>query len=149
MTEEIWYQALLVLNNDEGKAAFGALMRSTIFGDIEPGHVIEMANEIKENNQYAKDGKHEWISSARTFPGTISYTEPSPEYVWWLRSERKKLYKSLDGEGNVFLIQNPACWHWSLDSHGRPTFSKPAPKPTGEKIIKKKNSSWQNSPVGR
>lgn len=43
-------------------------------------------------------------------------------------AEAKKLYKSIDADGSVFLVQNPAVWKCINEGNGNFTFTRPEPK---------------------
>ena len=45
-----------------------------------------------------------------------------------VKLEREKRYKSMDWEGNVHLIQNPAVWEFSEDERGSRTYYRPQPQ---------------------
>ncbi len=91
-----------------------------------------------------KDGPP-WVSTAPRFKGDASQSDPSPEYLAWLKLERQKLYRSVDSNGDIFWVQNPAAWAWTVSPEGKFTFIKPPPIPTGEKAQKKKamGQKWQ------
>lgn len=42
--------------------------------------------------------------------------------------ERHKKYKSIDKDGDIYLIQNPAVWHETVDAYGKITKWRPKPE---------------------
>ena len=138
LVEETWYQTLEKISDEDGTAAFGALMRETVIGDLEPAHVVEKANDLRALRMLEAGGEHPWISAAPRFYGDGSPHDPTPEFITWQRRESKKRYKSADQDGNIFLIQNPAAWNWTTDAKGSVRLVRPAAKPTGEQLQKKR-----------
>lgn len=139
---EAWTQALQDLTDDEGKFAFAAVARSVTFGDVEPAHVLQKAEEARgiKPARGKIDSRHlPWISQAPKFFGTKFEAErpgamcpPTKEFAAWLDEERPKRYRSMDYDGNIFLIQNPEAWEWR-EVGGAVTYIRPLPEATGEK----------------
>lgn len=144
--EEVWYKTLEKISDEDGTAAFGALMRETIFGDLEPAHVIEKANDMRALKMLEGDADHPWISTAPKFRGDGSPHDPTPEFISWQKRESRKFYRSVDGNGDIFLIRNPAAWAWTTDARGSVRLVRPAPQPTGEKLQKPKGGASKWSP---
>lgn len=42
-----------------------------------------------------------------------------------IHAERETKYKSIDADGNVYIIHNPAAWQESTDADGRTTRHRP------------------------
>jgi len=51
--------------------------------------------------------EHQKISEA---PDHEPHMESEEARTLWLLEEKNKLYKAIDGAGNVILMQNPLCW---------------------------------------
>lgn len=137
LTLEAWTRSLELLSDDQGVEAFSALMRSTIYGDVEPGHVIEAAKEAAQARAILGDSQAPWISQAPIYQGSRDYDAPDREFASFLKSERKKFYRSMDRDGAIFLVRNPEAWEWSRNNQNQLVFERPTPIPTGEKIEKK------------
>ena len=52
-----------------------------------------------------------------------------------LRTERDKLYKSQNSFGEIFLIQNPACWKERKTASGMVYRTRPKPKQAPSLIV--------------
>lgn len=141
-----WDLELGGLTDEEGEAAIMALKRENPRQMLNPTQVLNRAREQKQfkkdlesyQQRTQGDGGKPWISTAPRFKGDASQVNPSPEYLAWLSSERQKLYRSVDSNGDIFWIQNPAAWAWEISPEGKLTFIKPKPIETGEKLQKKK-----------
>lgn len=136
MTEEAWYQSLIDLNNTDGIEAFASVLRSgaSIYGDVEPGHIIERAEQLALARM--QRGGENWIASAAS----------NRDNEAWIANERKKLYKSTNDDGNVFLIANPAAWTYRDNEDGTRTFFRSVPRATAEKVARKAKtrSTWES-----
>lgn len=120
-------------------------MRCTIYGDVEPGHVIEKAHELKQQRNADPKGAYPWIQTAPTFDD-VDYVNPSPEFKAFLARERAKLYRSVDTRtGEIFLIKNPYCWEWVECTNGRERghFVRPKAIPTGIFLERKESKNKQ------
>jgi hypothetical protein len=141
-----WDLELGGLTDDEGEAAIMALKRENPRQMLTSAQVLNRAREQKQfkkdlesyQQRTQSDGKHPWISTAPRFHGDGSPHDPTPEYLSWLATERQKLYRSVDSNGDIFWIQNPAAWAWEISPGGKLTFIKPNPIETGEKLQRKR-----------
>lgn len=142
LVEQAWYHSLINLSDSQAKEAFAALMRKTIYGDVEPAHVLETATELAAEKLNSNEGIP-WIKTAPEFHGDIDLEFPSPEFKAFLGRERDKKYRALrDCEGDptkqeVVLIANPAAWNWHFNADRRPVFHRPPEIRTGEIVPKK------------
>lgn len=122
--EEAWFHCLANVDDDLGREAFALVMRqgSNIFGDVEPGHILDAAETIA-HERFKRDSG-EWINSAKS----------NRDDDDWRQNESKRSYKATDSAGVVYLVQNPGCWKYYETSDGRRTYIRPRPIPTNEKI---------------
>lgn len=139
MIEEAWYQSLKNLSDEDGREAFSAIMQTTIFGDVEPAHILEKHDEIISKKLLSSSGMESWISKAPTFDDTIDYEMPSREFCRFLERERPKRYRALDPHTEeILLIQNPAAWEWKI-KNGSVAFIRPEPIRTRTYLKKKRD----------
>lgn len=151
--EAAWHFCLRELPNALGISAFGALMKRTTYGDVEPAHILEIAQELETRRVMDRGGEHPWIDAAKGFAGPVNYLDPSDGYKTWLSLERSRLYRSVDTKTQeIMLIRNPSAWDWRIED-GMPVFIRPAPIPTGQKAgeapaspkeKKTKSRSWES-----
>jgi len=135
LTEEAWFHSLKNLNDDDGIEAFRAMMQQTIYGDVEPGHILEKAAELALV-RHSKNG--DWIQNAPKFHGT----KGTPEHDTFISKEKHNRYRSTNTQtGEVFLIQNPDAWEYLVDNRGNRTYIRPPAIPTGETVAMKQAKS--------
>ena len=121
--ELVWFQALESLSDSAGKKAFKVLFRTRTFGDPEPADVLQIAEEQEQEQlQGAEDGTP-WISKAPKFVGERwqdnACTIATKEFANWLVVERQRLYKAVDRDNNIILIQNPEAWDFEIRNGSR------------------------------
>jgi len=119
------------VSDDVGKAAFVQLMRSEIYGEPEPSHIITIARQITQKRRESEH-QNDWISKAPKFLGTrYSSTgdgyQATHEFQAFLDHDQLKRYRAKDLQGRIFSVQNPESWSWNVDVEGRLTFSRPEP----------------------
>lgn len=140
IVEEGWYQSLLDLNEERGIEAFNELMKHPPMGDLEPGHVLNKAKELRTYKVMAPSLETPWISTAQKYQGEKDYQEPSKEFKAFLTNERRKNYKAIktnyDKSQEIVLTKNPDCWDWYFNDLGELTYIRPYPVTTGEKVTK-------------
>lgn len=133
MVESAWHFCLKELPNELGRSAFGALMKRTTYGAVEPAHILEIAQELETRRAMDRGGEHAWIDTAKPFAGQVNYDNPSESFKTWLSLERARLYRSIDSKTQeIMLIRNPSAWDWRVED-GIRIFIRPAPIPTGQK----------------
>lgn len=135
---EAWHLSLSELSNERGIEAFKHVSKSTQFGDVEPAHILEAAR-LLHASALTSDPHHPPISRAPIFDGVKFNSDltPSDEFEAWATLERDKLYKAVDSDGNLFLIQNPSAWDWVI-TRGKVVYIRPTPEYTGETLKQQK-----------
>ena len=135
---EAWHLSLSELSNERGIEAFKEVSKSTQFGDVEPAHILEAARKLHAS-ALTSDPNHPPISKAPQFDGIKFNSDltPTNEFEAWARFEREKLYRAIDSDGNIFLIQNPSAWDWVI-TRGKVVYIRPTPEYTGESIKQQK-----------
>ena len=121
--------------NALGERAFSKCFAETHYGKFSPAHVLKAAEELRASELAITQATGDsWVSKAPKYQGHRDHKHPSREWLNWLEAERPKLYRSLDSEGRVWLVQNPDAWQWDFDLDGELSFHRPPPLPTSEKL---------------
>ncbi len=133
LVEKAWQFCLRELPNEAGIEAFSTLMKRTTYGDVEPAHILEIAQELYTRRVMDRGGEHPWIDTAKPFAGSVDYENLSEGFRTWLSLERARLYRAVDSRTQeIMLIRNPAAWDWKFVEE-QTVFVRPAPIPTGQK----------------
>jgi hypothetical protein len=147
-----WFEVLKFVSDEDGLKAFNELMTTTIFGDPEPAHIIELASKYKAQRIQTPTDGHPWISQAPKFSGEkfedLDQGRPTASYTLWRDAEQHKRYRSTNDRDEIFLIQNPEAWDWTLKG-GKICFIRPEPEATGDKrsdgVKQKDRPKWKNN----
>lgn len=130
--EGAWHFCLKEVPNDLAVEAFGILLKRAVYGDVEPAHILEIAQELETKRAMDRGGEYPWIDTAKPFAGSVDYENPSEGFRTWLSLERARLYRSVDSRTQeIMLIRNPAAWDWKIVDE-QTVFVRPAAIPTGQ-----------------
>jgi hypothetical protein len=150
-TIRTWFEILKPVSDEDGLKAFNELMSTTIYGDAEPAHILEIVQKNKEMWANRDDSQYPWISKAPKYEGEkfldLDRGIPTAAYSLWKNANEHKRYRSTNQQDEIFLIQNPECWDWAIKGD-KICFIRPEPEATGEKrsdgVKQKQRPSWKS-----